>query len=358
MSCVLVSEKDRWRRRAVERPHQPNSARVLPIQKAFIASNELSACSVRVPRCEVHTSLRARAKVWIHAAMRKPIIVCTVSLSALFGCADSPEQRVFQASPRDSGVIASDDAATDQVSSDIDSISDPSLDASVIPSEPTPPADVQVAITSDNAFSFGYGDEGSVTTFIQGVASGADQIFNCPVGYGPQTFVVPGDQAPEDAYLYVVTWADRDWTQGTLAQFKRAGGSTIYSGDAAWQVCATGREYDPDSTTGPDQATVNEYVQACNAGATGATFSRGWVSTSGAFTDGARGKLAQGEANDDAGGDFPVVCQQDDAGVPGIDAQASWMWFDPEDGSSAFKGNANNRTQAFLIFRLPALLLL
>ena len=291
--------------------------------------------------------------------MRKPIIVCTVSLSSVFACADSVEQRVFQPRPqRRCGVVEAADSAAEEVSSDFDSISDSSLDASVSELEPAPPADVQVAITSDNAFSFGYGDEGSISTFVQGVASGADQIFDCPVGYGPKTFVVPGEQAPEDAFLYIVTWADRLFTQGTLAQFKRAGGGTIYSGDAAWQVCATGHEYDPETTSGPDQATVNEYLQACNAGAEGATFSKGWVDTAGAFTDGARGKLAQGEANDAASGDFPVVCQQDDAGVPGIDAQASWMWFDPQDGSSAFKGNANNRTQAFLIFRLPALILL
>lgn len=291
--------------------------------------------------------------------MRKPMTVCIALLSAASACADAAETRVFVPHPvEESGGRDAADAAAEEVSSDVDSISDPSFDASVVKPEPTPPADVQVAITSDNAFSFGYGNEGSVSTFVPGVASGAEGIFNCPVGYGPKTFVVPGDKAPEDAYLYIITWADRLFTQGTLAQFKRVGGDSIYSGDAAWQVCATGREYDPETTSGPDQATVNEYLQACNAGAEGSTFSKGWVGASGALTAGARGKLAQGEPNDDASGDFPVVCQRDDAGVPGIDALASWMWFDPEDGSSAFNGNANNRTKAFLIFRLPALILL
>jgi len=218
---------------------------------------------------------------------------------------------------------------------------------------------VAVAITSDNAFSFGYGSEGALSTFVPGVASGASEIFDCPVGYGPQTFLVPGEQAPEDAFLYIVSWADRFYTQGTLAQFKRTNStSIIYSGDPAWEVCATGIEYDIDATTGPDQDTVDRYLRECNRGAQGATFSRGWVNTAGAITPGARGKLAMGEANDDPEGEFPIVCQEDDAGVTGIDAEAHWMWFDPEDGSSPFTGNQENRTQTFLIFRLPALTLL
>jgi hypothetical protein len=217
---------------------------------------------------------------------------------------------------------------------------------------------VQVAITSDNAFSFGYGSEGAVATFVPGVASEASEIFDCPVGYGPQTFVVPGRQAPEDAYLYIVSWADRLFTQGTLAQFTRAGGDTIYSGDAAWEVCATGVEFDIDATSGPDQATVNRYLQECNRGGQGETFSKGWVDLAGPKSSGAQGKLAQGEANDDDEGVFPIVCQQDDAGAMGIDPQARWMWFDPQDGETAFEGNGANRTQTFLIFRLPALILL
>jgi hypothetical protein len=271
--------------------------------------------------------LRLACELWIHAAMRKPILLCTLSLSALACAEQSVPQRssVDQAQGAVDAAASDSDSTSDEVNSDTDSISDPELD---------------------------------VTTFVPGVASGAGEIFDCPVGYGPQTFVVPGEQAPEDAYLYIVSWADRAFTQGALAQFARVGGSTIYSGDSSWQVCATGVEFDIDTTTGPDQATVNQYLQACNVGAEGATFSKGWVDTAGAYTQGARGKLALGEANDDASGNFPVVCQEDDAGVPGIEAQARWMWFDPEDGSSPFMGNENNRTQTFLIFRLPALILL
>lgn len=144
-------------------------------------------------------------------------------------------------------------------------------------------------------------------------------------------------------------------TQGTLGQFKRIGGAPIYSGDGTWQVCATGVPYE-DLGPGPTQAEVDAKIAACNSGATGDTFSKGWVTTAGAVTatPGAVGKLAFGETNESGGGDFPIVCQKDDAGVSGIDPNAKWMWFDPGDGKNPFRGNDGNRTKTFLIFRLPA----
>jgi hypothetical protein len=216
-----------------------------------------------------------------------------------------------------------------------------------------PATDVEAVVTTDNAFSFGYGDADSVSTFIRGEGSDGPGIFNCPVGYGPVAYRVPAADAPPGAYLYIIAWADTKVTQGTLAQFKRVGGQPIYSGNGAWEVCATGEPYD-HLGAGPDQAAVNAKIAECNKGASGATYSKGWVTTSGALTPGAKGKLAFGEANNSADGDFPIVCQKDDAGVSGIDPVARWMWFDPADGKSPFVGNENNRTQTFLIFRLPA----
>jgi hypothetical protein len=216
-----------------------------------------------------------------------------------------------------------------------------------------PLPNVEAVVTTDNAFSFGYGDGQKLNTFIQGApSSSAPEIFNCPVDFGPEPFVVPGAQAPAGAFLYIIAWADTNVTQGTLAQFKR-GGQVIYSGHGSWQVCATGKFYEGHSN-GPDQATVNEYIGVCNKGAAGTAYSKGWVTTAGALTSGALGRLAFGEANDSADGPFPIVCQTDDAGVRGIDPGARWMWYDPQDGQSAFVGNVNNRTKTFLIFRLPA----
>ena len=216
-----------------------------------------------------------------------------------------------------------------------------------------PATDVEAVVTTDNAFSFGYGSDAKLASFIRGEGSDGEGIFDCPVGHGPVAYVVPAAQAPKGSYLYIVAWADEETTQGTLAQFKRVGGRAIYSGDGAWQVCATDKHY-PDLGPGPDQAEVDRMIGECNKGAAGDTYSKGWVSTSGALTEGAKGKLAFGESNEDAGGEFPIVCQKDEAGVSGIDAVAKWMWFDPEDGQSPFRGNDGHRTKDFLIFRLPA----
>ena len=224
----------------------------------------------------------------------------------------------------------------------------PADDATIAPA-----TDVEAVVTTDNAFSFGYGSDTALSTFIRGEGSDGPGIFNCPVGYGPVRFLVPAAQAPAGAYLYIIAWADNEVTQGTLAQFKRVGGEAIYSGDGAWEVCAIGEPYE-DLGPGPDQATVDTKIGECNKGATGATYSKGWVTTAGAKTPGALGKLAFGETNEDGAGDFPIVCQKDEAGVAGVDPTARWMWFDPQDGQSAFVGNDNNRTKTFLVFRLPA----
>lgn len=226
----------------------------------------------------------------------------------------------------------------------------PTVDATTAPL-----GDVEAVVTTDNAFGFGYGNDTTIASYVPGgPASHGSEIFDCPVGYGPHVYVVPSKDAPAGAFLYIVAWADVDTTQGVLAQFKRAGGAPLYSGTTSWQVCATGKFFDAANGQSPDLATANTYIGECNEGATGDTYSKGWVNTEGAITSGAIGKLAIGETNESSGGAFPIVCQVDDAGVKGIDPAANWMWFDPLDGTSPFVGNAGNRTKSFLLFRLPA----
>lgn len=215
---------------------------------------------------------------------------------------------------------------------------------------------VDVIITADNAYSFGYGTGDTITTFIQGQrAQTAGQIFNC--GEGPEEYTVAAADAPEGAYLYIVTWDDLAVTQGVLAQFKRDTG-TVLTGDDRFEVCATGQDYS-SSTIGPTQQMVNAQITGCNAAAgSSSTTSMGWVNTAGAMpgTSSAIGKLAVGEANDAQAGTFPIVCQPGQTASPGIDSAAHWMWYDPMDGSStdAFHSTGANRTKAFLIFRLSA----
>jgi hypothetical protein len=226
------------------------------------------------------------------------------------------------------------------------------VDATPIDSpDAPPPPPVTVTITADNAYSFGYGDAAGIATYIQGTrAQTAGQIFNC--NEGPETYTVPGEAAPDTAYLYVVSWDDLSVTQGVLGQFKR-GGTPLYTGDDGWEVCATGVNLQA-SAVGPTQAEVNAQIAICNEH-TGSpqTTSAGWVSKTGPVTAGAIGTVAVGEANDAvAGGDFPPTCVDQPVG---IDHQARGMWFNPGGVANPFRSTGTNTFRAYLVFRLPAI---
>jgi len=215
---------------------------------------------------------------------------------------------------------------------------------------------VRVVMTADNAYSFGYGDAAGVTTFFQGSRAGlAGEIFNC--GAGPEAYDVPAEAAPPGAYLYVVTWDDHSTSQGVLGQVTRGvGGAPIYTGDAAFEVCATGIDME-DSETGPTVDQLNMQIATCNAGgAPPSLTSAGWVNAGGAVTAGAIGALAVGEANDPTpGGRFPPTCPTGaDTLEPTIDPAARWMWYAPAGGMDAFTATGNNSFRAYLVFRLAA----
>lgn len=221
----------------------------------------------------------------------------------------------------------------------------------------SPPAvDVDVVMTADNAYSFGYGDVNGITTFIQGTrAQTAGQIFNC--GEGPEAYKVPAADAPPSAYLYVVTWDDLAVTQGVLGQFRRGNGAPLYTGDPQFEVCGTGINMQA-SQTGPTQSEINEQIALCNSGSGDKnTTSAGWVNLAGAVTPGAIGSLAVGEANDPApGGSFPPTCPTGVApsGVASIDQEAHWMWYQPGGIANPFQSTGSNTFRAYLIFRIAA----
>jgi hypothetical protein len=216
--------------------------------------------------------------------------------------------------------------------------------------------DVDVVITADNAYSFGYGDVNGITHFTQGTrAQTAGQIFNCVEG--PEAYVVPAADAPASAYLYIATWDDLSVTQGVLGQFRRGSGAPLYTGDLNFEVCATGIDMQ-NSQTGPTQVDLNAQIAICNGG-TGddTTTSGGWVNAAGAVTAGAIGALAVGEANDImAGGTFPPTCPTGAAppNVASIDPEAHWMWYQPGGVANPFQSTGTNTFRAYLIFRLAA----
>ncbi len=230
----------------------------------------------------------------------------------------------------------------------------PAGDASASGGQVPPATPVDVVFTTDNAYVFGWGTKDSVQS-LQGKPANPTgaQIFPCPVGVGPEAYVVPAESAPLDGYLYVIAWDDRDNTQGSLGQFKRRGSDdVVYTGDAQWEVCATGLPYDARSADagGPPVDVINAELARCSAG-TGdpAKTSAGWVNAAGAITANAVGNVIVGEDNSADDGFFPITCQGDDAGL-GIDPAARWMWYS-SDGTPRFQNDSDPR--AFLIFRLP-----
>jgi hypothetical protein len=219
-----------------------------------------------------------------------------------------------------------------------------------------PTTEVDVVLTADNAYAFGWGDSTRVGTY-RNVAPArlAGEIFNCPVGNGPEAYVIPASDAPRGAYLYVVAWADRATSQGVIGQFRRRGGDPIFTGNGAWEACATGREYDPQTAEFPTQTVVNEQIGNCNAGSGDpATTSAGWVGASAAVTPNAVGRVAFGEDNSASDGVFPIVCQKDANNVEGVSPSAKWMWYSPTAADPFRYVGPGNTTRTFLIFRLPA----
>ena len=307
--------------------------------------------------------------------MQRPSLHAPLLLATAFACAPGCTNRVVTgpAGP-DAGTIsdaAAPDAALDR---DADSPRDAAApdDAALVRDAgsardagppPAPPGDVHVVITADNAYSFAYGDATRIDTFVRGArASLAGEIFNCPVGLGPEAYTVPTAAAPSGAYLYIISWDDLSVTQGVLGEFERDG-RFVYTGDERFEVCATGIDHSRaapgiDPINGPTKESVEAEIARCNEGLGAAgTTSEGWVDLAGAVTAGAMGTLAVGEANDAApGGEFPPVCSEDPTmGGLGIDAAARWMWYAPEGLSgSPFRSTGSNTFRSYLIFRLPA----
>ena len=266
---------------------------------------------------------------------------------ALFAC--SSPTSTFTLTP-DGG-----DAASDvEVDSPVITLPDASDDVA----PPVPLGDVEAVVTCDNAYGFGWGDVNKLDTYNTAPASVvAGDIFNC--GAGPEGYTIPAAQAPASAYLYAVAWADHSVTQGLIGQFKRKGAPALYTGDAKWEVCATGIDFDssqPSQKAGPTLQQINTEISTCNAG-TGnkSTSSGGWVNPLGAVTAGAVGKLAIGQDNTKAyNPDFPIICQSGGPN-PGVDSQARWMWYTASGNSAgAFKFTSLTESRPFLIFRLAA----
>lgn len=261
----------------------------------------------------------------------------------------------------------SNDATGSTGPADPDTTGDgPIFDVAVIPDMPGDsfvPTDIDVVLTADNAYAFGYGTQDQMLNYFGGVAALlASEIFGCATG--PEQYLVPAEDVAE--YLYIVAYGDQATTQGVIGQFRRISdrpegtpGALVYTGDPGWEVCATGVDYNTGDPT-PTLDIVNEQIALCNAGMTDpATTSQGWVDEVGTMV----GALAVGETNEtpyaggpQPGNEFPLVCQTL------VDPESRWMWFNwdpdsivwPLQSPFIYPGGGGNPMHDFMIFRLAS----
>ena len=122
--------------------------------------------------------------------------------------------------------------------------------------------------------------------------------------------------ATPDPYIYIAAWSDDSVAQGLLCDLV-ANGTPIRSGDARWEVFATGINLN-DGDPAPTLATMGTQIALAN--------SLGW------------GPIDVGVAN----GASPW------GAVANIDSSAKWMWHATA-GRDAFNGGFDH--DEFLIFR-------
>jgi hypothetical protein len=178
--------------------------------------------------------------------------------------------------------------------------------------------------TCDNNYAVYVGDQNSVVTKVlpttgDGVTNtNATQIFQ---GDDVTFTADPGD------YFYIIAWSDDSGKQGLVGEF--SGTKTIFTGDAAWEVYPTGKNYNNDSA--PKMAEINNHITAANAAS-------GWKATT------------VGPRNADS--DQIFSSGNPNLKVANIDDEAKWIWYDSgkNPGASVFQGFNH---EEFLIFRIP-----
>ena len=202
--------------------------------------------------------------------------------------------------------------------------------------------DVDVLVTSDNAYAFAFG---RYTGISQGNLYGevwnssAGDITGCGGAVGPEEYQII--KADEDTYLYIIAWSDDSVYQGTMAQFNLLrDGDVITSGDEDWEVFATGINY--SSGTGPSLESINEQIALANAAAGDpATSSVTWVDS-----DGEPDGIGAWAATDMS---HLNICDQR------MPRSAQWMWYDldPTDNLNPFIFQSVEYHREYLIFRIP-----
>lgn len=238
--------------------------------------------------------------------------------------------------------------------------------------------DVDVVITVDNAYGFGFGDStGMTTTSYYGglrntsaadITNGVPVLFNAGDSNAGNGYTNPGvgpelydlNSLPASDYLYLVTWSDDFALQGAIGSFT-VGTQTIGTVDGVgWEVYATGIDRDSNivgdtlTNSAADITLINSQIALANSETGGAGTSIGWVDESGMMPSGnpGVGVLAFGDQNDgNPGGTHPFGV------INGVPTASRWMWYneDPATISNPFDAGPEGPDghNEFLIFRIP-----
>jgi MYXO-CTERM domain-containing protein len=228
---------------------------------------------------------------------------------------------------------------------------------------------VEVTITVDNAYGFGFGDVNGISTYFGGLRNvTAGEIWQGPAtvlssppsppytnpGIGPERFILNPSVVSD--YLYLVAWSDESAYQGALAGLGLPNGPLL-TGNNQWEVYATGEDRDShvagDTLTGADLALINGHIATANSETGGSDTSVGWVDENGLMPSGSSGVGELAIGPDNSGGAFGLGYGP----VQGISTSARWMWYneDPATISNPFQYGAEGSDghNEFLIFRLP-----
>jgi hypothetical protein len=200
---------------------------------------------------------------------------------------------------------------------------------------------VNVKITSDNAYVYGFGDIHGITDYhYPGVCNiNAAEIYS--PNTGTETYTITGSLSGK--YIYIAAWSDEAVYQGTIAQFSD-GNTTILTSPTLpnpyvhWEVYATGINLNPQSndpepiapayiprrnSNCPTLSEINTQIAIANQNAGDSTnTSVGWVGTT--PITGRVGVLAFGSNNVANNYGFPPQT------VSGINQNAQWMWYNPD----------------------------
>lgn len=179
--------------------------------------------------------------------------------------------------------------------------------------------------TCDNSYAVYTGTQAGVVTKVLPTtsANGVTNVNASDIFAGEDiTF-----QASTGDYFYIIAWSDDAGKQGLIGEF--TGTRTIFTGNAAWEVYATGKNY--GNNEGPDANEINSYVSIANS-------NNAWKTPVVGPTNANTRTIYT---------TIPVGTK-----IANIQDDANWIWWDSgrNRSSSVFEGFNHDE---FLIFRIP-----